>query len=161
MGPLALPRHLDRPQIVSRASTNRLRLAELDQWAAPLQDNMLQVLGDNMGRLTGSARVVLYPWRSLIPVRYQVEVRILRLDAQTVADAGVAGESVGEAVLRARWWLLDLELDRVLDTGMSEIRIPLPVPGPSGEYEALAAVYSEALGRLSGEIAQAVAAHAG
>jgi uncharacterized lipoprotein YmbA len=163
LGPLALPRHLDRPQIVSRDGANRLRLAELDRWAAPLQDDMLRVLGDNMGRLTGSAQVVVYPWRGQIPVRYQVEVQILRLDAQAPADgaSGTSGESGGEAVLRARWLLLDLELNRVLRTGMSDIRIPLPVSGPGGEYEVLAAAYSEALGRLSEEIARAVAAHAG
>ena len=38
VGPVTLPPHLDRSQIVTQASQYRLELKELDQWAEPLKE---------------------------------------------------------------------------------------------------------------------------
>jgi uncharacterized lipoprotein YmbA len=154
VGPLVLPRYLDRPQIVTRDGEHRLRLAELDQWASPLQDNVIQVLADNLMRLIGSRRVVIYPWRGSLPVRYQVDVRIVRLDARYPQPSG---EGRGDAVLAARWMVLDLTTGRVLANRSSDIRIPLATAVLGRELDGLAEAYSQALGRLSAEIARVLA----
>lgn len=44
IGPLSLPALLDRRGIVTRAENNSVQIAEFDQWAAPLQNNVLAVL---------------------------------------------------------------------------------------------------------------------
>ncbi len=44
VGPITLPLYLDRPQIVICTSWGRLKLAEFDQWAAPLKDNFSRML---------------------------------------------------------------------------------------------------------------------
>ena len=51
VGPVTLPPYLDRPQIVTRASRAQLHLAELDQWAASLQDTVARVLAENLSLL--------------------------------------------------------------------------------------------------------------
>src|SRR5262245_66066254 len=51
VGPIMLPKYLDRPQIVTRASRNQLTLGEFDRWAEPLQDNVTSVLAENLARL--------------------------------------------------------------------------------------------------------------
>ena len=40
VGPISLPRHLDRPQIVTMAGPNELRLSEFHRWAEPLQNSI-------------------------------------------------------------------------------------------------------------------------
>jgi len=39
VGPITLPDHLDRPQIVTRESSNVIELAEFDRWAGSLKEN--------------------------------------------------------------------------------------------------------------------------
>jgi len=46
VGPVELPRYLDRPQIVTRKGPNQLELAEFDLWAESLADNFAGVLID-------------------------------------------------------------------------------------------------------------------
>jgi len=55
VGPVTLPPYLDRPQIVTRASRAQLHLAELDQWAASLQDTVARVLAENLSLLMPTA----------------------------------------------------------------------------------------------------------
>ena len=99
LGPVTLARYLDRPQMVTRSGPGRVRLAELHQWAEPLQENIAQVLRDNLARLLGSERLVALPGRGLPPLGWQLEVDILRLDAGPGP----------EAWLEARWRLLDAD----------------------------------------------------
>ena len=39
LGPIELPGYLDRQQIATRTSTNRLSYSENDRWAAPLSES--------------------------------------------------------------------------------------------------------------------------
>ena len=41
VGPVTLPSYLDRPQIVTRLESNRLDMAEFEQWAEPLQESVI------------------------------------------------------------------------------------------------------------------------
>ncbi len=143
-GPVTLARYLDRPQIVTRSGPGRLRLAELHQWAGPLQENIAQVLRDNLTRLLGSERLVALPGRGLPPLRWQLEVEILRLDAGPGP----------EARLEARWRLLDGNSQRVLRIERSRLTQPLSagLDDPAG----LSRVYSELLAALSAELAAAL-----
>jgi uncharacterized lipoprotein YmbA len=40
VGPITMPRYVDRPQIVTRVGRNQLALGEFDRWAEPLQNNV-------------------------------------------------------------------------------------------------------------------------
>src|SRR3546814_5086338 len=49
VAPVTLPAYLDRPDIVTRSTDNRLELADFDEWAEPLDDNITQVHAENLG----------------------------------------------------------------------------------------------------------------
>jgi uncharacterized lipoprotein YmbA len=144
VGPIKLPEHLDRPQIVVRTSRNELKLAEFDRWAGSLGDDFSRVLAENLSILLSTHRVSLYPWRKSVPVEYQVVVDVARFD----------GDLGGNAALVARWTVFGGHNKKVLF--MEKSRISEPSGGRG--FEAMVAAQSRALGHLSREIADAIKA---
>lgn len=142
VGPVKLPEHLDRPQIVTRSSRNELRLAEFDRWAGPLKDDFSRVLAENLSILLSTNRISLYPWRRSMPIDYQVVVDVTRFD----------GEIGGDARLDARWTVFGGRDKEVLSMHTSRIS----EPSGAQDYAALVAAQSRALGRLSREVAEAI-----
>ena len=142
VGPIKIPEHLDRPQIVTRTSRNELQLAEFDRWAGSLADDFSRVLAENLSILLSTDRVSMYPWRRSVPIEYQVVVDVSRFD-------GTLGEN---AWLSARWSLLDGENKKVLAMHKSFLNEPSGAPS----YKAMVAAQSRALAKLSREIADAI-----
>src|SRR5512145_1644163 len=48
VGPITLPRYVDRPQIVTRTGPYEIKLAEFDRWAEGLDANFSRVLAENL-----------------------------------------------------------------------------------------------------------------
>ena len=63
VGPVKVADYLDRPQIVTRVTPNEVKIAEFDQWAEPLGQNISRVLADNLSALLCTKVVVVFPWR--------------------------------------------------------------------------------------------------
>jgi uncharacterized protein len=143
IGPVTLPPYLDRPQLVTRAGSNRAVLAEFDSWVEPLQGMFARVLAENLALLLGTDDVLMLPQRRPLALDYQVEVDVTRFDVDTS----------GSAVLDARWWVLGRDGERLLRSGRSTISEPTEV----GDYTAAAGALSRALGAMSLEIARAIA----
>ena len=143
VGPVTLPAYLDRPQLVTRAGSNRMVLADFDSWAEPLDGLFARVLADNLALLLGTDDVLLLPQRRPTPLDYQVEVDVARFDVD--AD--------GNANLDARWWVYGRGGERLLQSGRSTIT----EAASPGDYAAAAAALSRALGAMSTEIAEAIA----
>jgi uncharacterized protein len=93
VGPVTLPPYLDRPQLVTRAGSNRVVLADFDSWAEPLDGLFARVLAENLAILLGTDDVLLLPQRRPVPLDYQVEVDVTRFV-----------DTSGNAALDARWW---------------------------------------------------------
>jgi uncharacterized lipoprotein YmbA len=142
VGPIKLPEHLDRPQIVSRTSSNQLELAEFHRWAGSLKDDFSRVLAENLSILLATDRVSVYPWRKSVPIEYQVAVDVARFDA----------ELGGNAWLIARWTVFGGRDKKVLFMERSRISETSDDHG----YDAMVAAQSRALARLSREIADAI-----
>lgn len=142
VGPIKLPEHLDRPEIVTRTSSNQLELAEFDRWAGSLADDFNRALAVNLSILLSTDRVSIFPWRKSMPIDYQVVVDVARFD----------GELGGNAWLIARWTLLRGDDKKVVSMESSRISEPSSVRG----YEAMVAAQSRALAHLSREIAGAI-----
>lgn len=139
LAPVDIPRYLDRPQIVTRISANALNLAEFDQWAEPLSDNVTRVLAENLTRLLATHGIDVLPEPRANRSAYQVRVTLMRFECE--ADNG--------CVLQARWTLVEARDQAVRVENAFEVRIPL---GASG-YEAIVGAMSRALGALSRDIA--------
>jgi uncharacterized lipoprotein YmbA len=141
VGPITLPKYLDRPQIVTRASRHQLTLGEFDRWAEPLQDNISRVLAENLVRLIPTDHLLLHPWPRSATLDYQVTVEVRQFD-------GWVG---GESTLLARWSLLD-----GAEHGLFNQMVHLHAPSGGHGYDALVVVMNQLLETLSRDIATAI-----
>ncbi len=144
LGPVTLPKYLDRPQIVTKTSAHEVELAEFHKWAEPLSENVSHVLAENLSALLSTDRIEEYPWRSSISVDYQIVVDVLQFD----------GTKGGESVLVARWSLVGEDEQTIVTTKKTSFT----QHPTSQEYEALVEAMSQNLMDLSREIALAIKA---
>lgn len=96
IGPVDIPRLLNRPQIVSRKNSNEINLAEKHQWGGSYKEEIIQTLSDNLSSLLKTQHIERYPWKLSFKPNYQIRVDIERFD-------GELGKSV---TLQARWRLM-------------------------------------------------------
>jgi uncharacterized protein len=141
VGPITLPKYLDRPQIVTRASRNQLALGEFDRWAEPLQDNISRVLAENLARLIPTDQVLLQAWPRSATLDYQVTVEVLQFD----------GWLGGESTLLARWSILDGAEHELFNR-----MVHLHAPTGGRDYEAMVVVMNQMIETLSRDIATAI-----
>ena len=142
IGPVEVAEYLNRPQIVTRVSSNELKLAEFDQWAEPLKDNFSRVLAENLSSLLCADAIAVFPWRGSTPIDYRVEVEVLRLD----------GSLASNIRLVARWAIFREEDKQMLFTKKSSFSEATNGQG----YQAFVSTHSRALGALSREIAKEI-----
>ena len=144
VGPIRFPEYLGRPQITGRSSANLLTLAEFDRWAEPLQSGFSRVLAENLSVLLSTDRVLQFPWKSSEPIDFRITVNVVRFD----------GGPKEQVSLVTRWAVFGPEGNELVPLTGSRIVMPVKRAG----YEALAIALSEAIGKLSQEIASAVRA---
>jgi uncharacterized lipoprotein YmbA len=142
VGPVTLPRYLDRPQIVTRTSPYELKLAEFDRWAEALDANFARVLAENLSFMLPSARVAMSPWPRTTTIDYQITVDV----SHFLTQVG------GDSLLIADWVLFKGEGQEVLRSGRSRLSA-----SPAGQsYAAIVAAMSQAVSSLSREIASTI-----
>jgi uncharacterized lipoprotein YmbA len=112
VGPVTLPKYLDRPQIITRMNGNALSQAQFDQWGGDLNDNITRVLASNLSELLKTDRVSLYPWKDRAPVDYEVTLDVTRFEQ--VGD--------GSVVLSVFWSVVDPKDGKVLLMRRSDYR---------------------------------------
>ena len=139
VGPVTIPAELDRKQIVTRDSDNRLKISELSRWAGPLQDNITAVLTANLASRLGTDKVAPHYRESLFPFTHQVVLNINRFD----------GYFKGEVLLDATWSIKQNGQSVPLIVKHTLIRTPLVTP----DYSGLVAAQSKALAEISTLIA--------
>ena len=144
IGPIKFPGYLDRQEIVVRSAQNRFDVSENDRWAEPLQENFARVLSENLVVLLNTDLVIIYPWSPINRPRYQVEIEVLRFEANS--------ERNGQ--LFARWSVLDGADKKVAIVKESRVIRNAKEKSTDGAVAAL----SEVVGDLSREIANAVSA---
>lgn len=139
IGPVTLPEYLDRPQIVTRSSSNRLDLADGHRWAEPLTENVTRVLTENISTLLRTDRVAAHPWKRSQAVDFQVRVQVVQFDASPE----------GAVSLVARWSVQGRDGKELVPSR----RGSFSVPATAGNYDALVAAHSEAIARLGRDVA--------
>ncbi|MCP5159664.1 MAG: membrane integrity-associated transporter subunit PqiC [Gammaproteobacteria bacterium] len=145
VGPITLPEFLDRPQIVTRTTANRLNVDEFHRWGGSLQEDFARVLVENLSRLLATNRVSVYPSPEPLHLLYRIVIDVQQFD-------GHLGVGV---TLNAVWTLLDENADKPLINKRFERFAPVT----SSDYEALVAAHSTALAALSHELADAIRTH--
>ena len=142
VGPLTIPRAIDRPQVVTRVSANRIHVAEFHRWAGAIEEEILRVLADNISLLLDTHRVAAYPWGRHFKPDYQVFVDIHQFD-------GTMGRKV---LLRANWTITGTAAAKVLASRRSLIQEKVS----GADYEALVAAKSRAVLSLSRDLAREI-----
>ncbi|HEY1234686.1 MAG TPA: PqiC family protein [Candidatus Binatia bacterium] len=141
IGPIKIPGYLDREQVVTRVSQNRLAIAESDRWAEPLEENFSRVLSENLSILLQTDRIAIYPWERSQRPTYQVQLDVLRFEPK----------QEGAVELWARWAILD-DARKILISKESH----LTQPAKNKSTEASVAAMSESVAELSREMAVAL-----
>jgi hypothetical protein len=143
VGRITLPELLNRPQILTRTSANKVRMADFSQWAEPLEQSIPRVLSENLSRLIGTDQVSVYPWPTKMEVDLRVEIAVIRFE----------GDTDGEVSLVARWRLI-----RADGSPAHPLRVSTHSESAADRsIEALVAAMSRALASLSRDIAAAIA----
>jgi len=137
VGPVGLPDYLDRPQIVIRQGANRLIVDEFHRWGGTLEEELLRILTENLGRLLGSDRVRIYS-EELDTPDCRVRLNLQRFE----------GVDHRAALLKASWAIVEPRTNRPLKTREGLFRAPA-----ADEYDSLVNAMSAALAVLSREIA--------
>jgi len=142
LGPVTLPRYLDRPHLVTRLSPERLAVSADDRWAAPLEELFWRVLAEDLRRLVSTGEVVPYPWSRSAPPALGVSVEVLRFEA----------EAGGAAVLEARWSVGGGGGGPPLASGATRVR----EPAQEGDTAASVAALGRAVEALARDVSAAV-----
>ena len=89
VGPVVIPRYLERAQIVTRGTNDEVEISEYRRWAEPLESGIAEVLADNLAAQVGSQRVAVFPWRGATAraLDYRVVVVVLRFDGSPAAGS--------------------------------------------------------------------------
>ncbi len=139
IGPVLWPHYLDRPQIVTRLSPNRISFDEFHRWAGPLEEDFERVLIDDLSKLLQTDYVIKSPGKLFYKPRYQVQIHIDQFDGQP-----------GDAVtLKAAWSVVDPNSGKEAALRESTLRVPTTGEG----YEAMVVAASAAVAELSHQIA--------
>jgi len=140
---VVVPEYLDRNEIVVNLDNTAYQLAEFDQWAEPLSDNLTRVLGQNLTNLLRDDSIdVILASETSIPLDYRLEVDVLRLD-------GNLGDQV---TLVAQWALLEGEEDDLKLVRRSEYQ----ERAADKTYKGLVLAKSRTVEKLSRDIAAAI-----
>jgi uncharacterized lipoprotein YmbA len=140
---VVVPEYLNRNEIVFNLDNTVYQLAEFNQWAEPLNDNLTRVLAENLTNLLHEDSIdVFLASDSSIPADYRLEVDVLRLD----------GNLGGQVVLISQWALLETEQDNLILMRRAEYQ----EPAADNTYKGLVLANSRTIERLSRDMAAAI-----
>jgi uncharacterized protein len=143
VGPVSIPAVIDRPEIVVSIGPNQVRLEEFNRWALPLQNNIARVIAENLMAQLGTPRVTVFPEITSADADYRAIIDVQRFDSMP-----------GEAATLEALWIVRRMKDGKAERGRTTVRQSVT----EKDYAALAAAHSQAIVRLSQEIADAVRA---
>ena len=135
VGPVEFPKFLDRPQIVTRQSQNRIEVSEFHRWAGSFSEDFLRVLAKNISILLPADRVAAYPWTDRFSPTYRIQLIVEQFD----------GQFGGDVVLNVTWSVWNQK--DANGPVIKHTRIKEAVS--TGDYDALVAAQSRAIGTLS------------
>jgi uncharacterized lipoprotein YmbA len=140
------PGYLSTPQIVRMQSDTQLTVEEYERWAEELKKNFERTLAENLGTLLDSSEIYVYPRQSPLPSRCKLTIDVQRFEL----------DSSGSAQLKARWHLVRATAQ---SPGTTRPKISSYSQKPASQDRAAEVrALSQALGMLSSELAQALAA---
>ncbi len=139
-----LPEYLNRPQIVTRTSRNELALAEFDQWAGSLRENISSVVAANLSTFIPTDRISVFPAKLHSATDYEVFIDLIHFERDVR----------GQAVLLARWQIVARGGKTVLSAETSRYAEDVSQDG----FDVTVAAMNRTLDSLSREIGEEIGA---
>lgn len=140
IGPISVPNYLKRPQITTRVGENRYQFNEFNRWAGIIEQDIVRVLGNNLGFLLGTEKIAFFPWQQHFKPDYRFTVDIIQFE----------GDLAGEAVLSARWTISDASGENILASGKNTYWQGVK----NQDFDALVDAESQALAAFSRELVE-------
>lgn len=144
VGPVTVPASVDQPQFVVQVAANRVQVDEFNRWVAPLGDSIARAVAGDLVVLLGTPQVASGPLANFVP-DYRVTIDVQRFESIQ-----------GNAAIVEAVWTVHKTVGGATVTGRTIAHEP--VQGQS--YDALAAAHSQAMAKLSGDIAAAIRSEA-
>ncbi|MDX1569630.1 MAG: PqiC family protein [Xanthomonadales bacterium] len=141
---LRIPQYLERYQIASRTSQNRLRFSEAHQWGETLRKNLARTLSRNLTELLGTVDVAT-PFNRLAS----------RPDLRLLIDIDEFEARADRRVHLVARWQLALPDGTAIAT--ERVNLAGERPFPAGDYGALVGQMRQLFGELSRRIARSIA----
>ena len=142
VGPMEIPKSIDRPQLVTRTGPNTLSVDEFHRWAGSLHEDFLRALSTNLSILLQTAQVTAYPWEDYFQPVYRIFLDVHRFD-------GNPGDSI---VLDVTCSITDREGRRALYVHKSRIEESVP----QTDFGALVSAKNKVIAKLSSELARII-----
>lgn len=139
LGPIDLPRYLDRPQLVTRDGANQLKVDEYHRWGGSLEEEMQRLLAAQLMDAIGTERVYAYPSRIVADTDYRLALVVRSYD----------GRLGGEVVLDVGWSVFDDRTSALLLARQAQYRTNTLGKG----YTEYVAALNDLLGRLGNDLA--------
>jgi len=140
IGPVSLPKYLDRPQIVTFTGDFTISISEFHQWAEPLQNNFIRVLMENLSALLPNSQFESYPWKSSARVNHHISVSIDHFDLNP------------ESALLVAHWAIKTGTDGTQQNHNARIEKPIP----DAQHKSKVSALSKLIALLSTEIAESI-----
>jgi uncharacterized lipoprotein YmbA len=142
VGPLQIPKIIDRPQIVTRRGPNKIEVDEFHRWAGSVYEDFLRAVTMNLSALLQSSLVLTYPWEEYFEPDYRVYMEVHQFD-------GLPGQY---AQLDITWTIIGRDDRRILLVKKSSLK----EPAPGADFTVFVAAKSRLLAKLSRQIAQGI-----
>lgn len=139
VNPIKFPEYLDRPQMVIRDSSYKLKLSENHRWAEPLNNEFTRVLVKNLSIRIAPNHVLEYSELNGSQPDIHLSIKVLRLDVN--AD--------DQAILSVKWayWLGN---NAAINRFSNEYSIPIK----NNTYDSKVEAQSQAIALFTDELAK-------
>jgi uncharacterized lipoprotein YmbA len=144
VGPVTIPAAVAQPQFVVQVAPNRVEVDEFNRWASPLSDGIARALAGDLSAQLGAPEVATAPMANFDP-SYRVTVDVQRFES-------IRGQA---AIIDAVWTV------RRISDGQTRSGRTFAQENVQGDsFDALAAAHSQAISKLSSEIAASIRSEA-
>jgi uncharacterized protein len=144
VGPVTIPASVDQPEFVVQVAPNRVEVDEFNRWVSPLGDGIARAVASDLVVLLGTPEVASAQLANFAP-DYRVTIDVQRFESVQ-----------GQAATLEAVWAVRKTAGGEIRSGRTVAREPVQGQG----FDALAAAHSQALAKMSGDIAAAIRAEA-
>ena len=144
VGPVTIPASVDQPEFVVQVAPNRVEVNEFNRWVAPLNDSIARAVAGDLVVLLGTSDIATAQLANFIP-EYRVTIDVQRFESIQ-----------GQAAMVETVWTVRRTTGGQLRTGRSVACETVQ----GKDFDALAAAHSQAIAKMSGDIATAIRAEA-